>query len=272
MVRGALISLRTTNCHLSVCSQNLPLVAKIAMMLLRAFLVCSICVAVHGFSISNPTTNKKHVIMKRPDDFTSRESTRSDDECAFILFPGCHLKPEAYEQLASSIQLKSSAWVHIPKLPFNMATPWTINACLERAIQDLADAGFTGKDIIVGGHSLGGTFLQKAVASFNSKATSTFSPITIKGMVYLACFQARGTKTELPCLTVSGDLDGLIRVSRIAEDCYNNVIKTGDTAAARLNHAIVLVPGMVSTPKCTYIRYSLETASTDDLLLPRTTT
>lgn len=239
------------------------------MFLMHASLFCLICVAARGFSISNPTNNKHVLVMKRPDDFKKRESTRTK-ECAFILFPGCHLKPEDYTQLASSIQQKSSAWVHIPKLPFNMATPWTINECLVRAIHDLEDAGFTGKDIIVGGHSLGATFLQKAVTSFNSKVTTTTVSPTIKGIVYLACFKARGITSELPCLTVSGDLDGLIRVSRIAEDCYNNVVKIGDTAAARLNHAIVLVPGMVSPMYIIYATFLRRLLLTT--YLPRTTT
>ena len=73
-------------------------------------------------------------------------------------------------------------------------------------------------------------------------------------MIKLGCFVTRdkrpkfksnGQYAHIPRLVLSGDLDGLIRVSRIAEDFYNHVLLEGNSEHARLHHAVVLVKGMV---------------------------
>ena len=58
----------------------------------------------------------------------------------------------------------------------------------------------------------------------------------------------------MPRLTVAGDLDGLIRSSRIAEDIEHHVfgpIDAGqDEDQARMDHSVVLIPGMVRYMRC----------------------
>lgn len=83
----------------------------------------------------------------------------------------------------------------------------------------MADDGFTGDNIMMAGHSLGGVFSQQYANS---------NPDQIKGLILMGATIARtsheinddGTthfNFAVPTLTMGGEKDGLMRISRVAE-------------------------------------------------------
>lgn len=172
-------------------------------------------------------------------------------------------------------------WVVIPKLPWNMANHLTVGPSVRQAIQALRQAGYPttaaegddndGDNIFVGGHSLGGIFLPNLLQDDRT----ILGEERIAGLVQLGSFIGRAHRKKAsttatqerdtsrgsdstsstlfdktPRLILNGDLDGLIRVSRIAEDYHNHVIREGNTEEAKLHHSVVLVPGMVRLYMC----------------------
>lgn len=194
--------------------------------------------------------------------------SRRDHITALILLPGCLLQPNQYETVAKAIQREfagnSACWVVVPKLPLDMANPWSVPRAARRSIAALRAAGYPrDRPVYVGGHSLGGIFLPNLLDDDEPDSDLTDQ---IAGLVQLGSFVSREQKRKqkkkprdgiiaaattksafdrTPRLVLNGDLDGLIRVARIAEDFYNHVVLAGDTERDRLHHAVVLVRGMV---------------------------
>lgn len=251
----------------------------------------SINIEEHQVSITTPAERiiheHNHVIYKPPlVQQSTTEATSSDlqqqQQTALIFLPGCFLNPIEYEKLALAIQTKSSphrpTWIVIPKLVFNMATPLTVPRAVKECINALHTHGYpttsttkNKKSIFIGGHSLGGTFLPQILSNLNVE-----DRMSIAGKIQLGSFVVRSSRKDkeamyrsIPRLTVAGDLDGLIRASRIAEDVQHHVLNPilarsggggddgdggngmdadkGYEEKIRLDHCVVLIPGMVST-------------------------
>jgi hypothetical protein len=190
--------------------------------------------------------------------------TRRDHTTALILLPGCLLQPYQYETMAKAIQREfdGQCWVVVPKLPLDMANPWSVPRAVRQSIATLRAAGYPrDRPVYVGGHSLGGIFLPNLL---DDDEPDNDLVDQIAGLVQLGSFVSREQKRKqkkkerdgiiaatrsafdrTPRLVLNGDLDGLIRVARIAEDFYNHVVLAGDTERGRLHHAVVLVRGMV---------------------------
>ena len=68
----------------------------------------------------------------------------------------------------------------------------------------------------------------------------------VDGFIRLGCVTSRGSEHQIaiPQLTLCGDLDGLVRTSRVAEEYYHHVESAGNTDEAKLHHAVVLTEGM----------------------------
>jgi Alpha/beta hydrolase family len=175
------------------------------------------------------------------------------DATAIILLPGCQLKPQQYHTVARRVQDESNrpTYVVVPKMPLDIPNPLVVPAIVQRALEDLQKAGYQSDKVFIGGHSLGGVFLPDIICKDGS--TPGLQEDQILGMIYLGSFLARGTTDDsvlhnFPSLTLTGDLDGMVRVSRIAEDYHRNVVsKLNSTATmeeAQLHHSVVLVEGM----------------------------
>ena len=167
----------------------------------------------------------------------------SSSDTALILLPGCLLGPEKYASLAEAIQSHSSStaassnlWITVPKVPFDAANPLTVESAFLLGQEALREAGFQGDTIFLGGHSLGSAFLHQIDL-----------PKSVAGLVYLGGFPPRkddkDMSASLPSLTIAGALDGLVRVSRIAESYHACITNEG----AKLRNPVVLVEGMVCT-------------------------
>ena len=174
-------------------------------------------------------------------------SKRNKQQTSIILLPGCQLTPRQYENVAKAIQQSSdqAVWIAIPKFPLDVANPLVVPSAVKSALEELQKQGYKGEKTFVGGHSLGGVFLPSVFDEPGLKEEQ------VSGTIKLGCFQARDTPKDsslkaLPSLTLTGELDGMIRASRIAEDYHRNVLscKQGNSEETKLHHAVVLVEGM----------------------------
>jgi hypothetical protein len=97
-----------------------------------------------------------------------------------------------------------------------------------------------------GGHSLGGAMMPDYVLTVDDA----------KGQVLMGSFLTRKFKTEatpegrpqyafpVPTLTIGGELDGLCRLTRIAEALYTQVTFSGDPVAAAQALPVTVIAGM----------------------------
>lgn len=207
---------------------------------------------VDGPKLLNSLSGQKTLILppKR-----SPRLDRSTSSTGFILLPGCMATPEKYRDLAERIQSdiaknggQNQVWIAIPPFPMNIPNPHTLASAIDDAVERLREAGFRGSNYFLGGHSLGGAFLPAHYRQIEKTRDHKLKG-KIKGVVCIGSFDPRGddqrSTSSIPTLTVSGELDGLVRASRIAEAYHTLIIQKGDDDTAKLNNPVVLIEGMV---------------------------
>ena len=162
----------------------------------------------------------------------------SRDEISLIIVPGAQISPHKYIPIAKEIQKRASAklWINIAEVPFNVANPFTIEKTVDDALKALKKSGAKARKLFVGGHSLGGAMIQYL----------KLEAYPIDGFIFMGSFISRNKRDDLdkvPCLTIAAELDGLTRVSRIAESYYKD-IKSYKQQNAELKKPIYVIPGM----------------------------
>jgi len=101
--------------------------------------------------------------------------------------------------------------------------PVAINSEIKDAKKKLAEAGFTGDKLVIGGHSLGGVFAQSWAQGHSDD---------VSGLILMGSgmqrdnheINADGTthwNWDVPTLTINGTKDGLYRFSRVAEGWWH---------------------------------------------------
>ncbi|XP_005110621.1 uncharacterized protein LOC101860533 isoform X2 [Aplysia californica] len=159
----------------------------------------------------------------------------SGPEAAVIFVPGARIDGKAYEATARAIQAASNIrlWVALTGnyTLNNMATPLDLPGAMRGAYAKLQKAGMKGDKYVGVGHSLGGVFLPPY---------AKHSPL--KAVVLLGAYLTKGNSLSeypLPVLTLSAELDGQTRITRIAET-YEELLKDISTAPASLYRTPVL--------------------------------
>jgi hypothetical protein len=196
-------------------------------------------------------SNGQDLLLPPPGD---KISLPYSQHTSLILVPGALVKPEQYHDVARAIQQSSdqAVWISIPHVQL-VANPLMIGRCVQDAFVRLKRFGYPGTKTFVGGHSLGGAFLPEILDHHLSVGQ-------VEGLIHLGCILSRNAEKDprihrLPHMVLTGELDGLVRASRVAEDYHRYVVRKlqstkemGDSTItatnAMLNHAVVLVPGM----------------------------
>ncbi|XP_022339040.1 uncharacterized protein LOC111134370 [Crassostrea virginica] len=133
-------------------------------------------------------------------------------EGALLIAPGAFIKGEAYEPLG--LQIRESCdfrlWVVLLVDFFdNVVNPPQLEQAVSKARIALKDAGFQDTSpVFLAGHSLGGTM----VSMYGRK------PHNLSGVLLYAAYLTKGHALKdypVPVMTLSGDLDGLTRITRI---------------------------------------------------------
>ena len=156
------------------------------------------------------------------------EPKAGEKPIALVWIHGMSCKPESYKALAEEFQAEAAAagykaWVGIPEFVFDAPEPILINHYVESTIADLEKKGFTGDNIFMAAHSLGGVMSQDYVKK-NSK---------IKGNILMGSALLRKQRDindeghtkfkdlKTPTLSLFGLKDGLLRISRGAESYWH---------------------------------------------------
>ena len=160
--------------------------------------------------------------------------TRGKTNAALIFIPGAELTPEQYVPLLKQVQSTStqSLWVGIPSylnnLPLEQLRPQVINEILRQ----LYRAGMpTNATVFLGGHSLGGITSQ----ALAFKHVNQLAGQILIGSFLERKYRASNATYPVSTLTLSGELDGLTRVTRIIESFH---------FYAAYPHFTLVIPGM----------------------------
>jgi len=199
------------------------------------------------------------VLLALADDVILPPIDASGPSVAMIFAPGAGLDTDTYIPLAQSMQQKMSAvgkslWVGVTQVPFDTAA-----IGLEKAVQRVADslnaAGLPeDHSTLYAGHSLGGAMIPLLVEDPSKLPAGFDKPI---GMVLMGAFLVRDFKTDAvpevgpgqyvfntcPVLTIGGEMDGLCRITRIAES-YHTQIDMSTSSNARHELPVTVIEGM----------------------------
>lgn len=156
--------------------------------------------------------------------------TATGDDVAIVWIHGMQCKNEAYTDFAEKIQAAGESdgrrvWVGLPQFIFDTPEPILINGYVQDTIDALTKAGFTGDNIFIAGHSLGGVMTQD-YAQKNKDL--------IKGQILMGSVLLRSNHKinddgsthfnyDVPTLTLGGTKDGLMRVTRLTEAYWHAI-------------------------------------------------
>ena len=154
-----------------------------------------------------------------------------------IYLVGADIEPTQYIDLCQSIQDKFSSplYVGIPSFIGGMATVETFVEILPTLLKQMESRGLPkNSSLFMAGHSLGGAVLQSFSAMYQYNFSSVFPDFVYEGQMLNAAVithKFRDPDTQLvtnyttPTLTVSGEMDGNLRVSRVIEQFYIQLVK-----------------------------------------------
>jgi hypothetical protein len=189
-------------------------------------------------------SDARDLLLPPPGD---KVSLPKEQHTSLVLLPGALVKPEQYRNVARAIQQESdqAVWISIPFIQ-PVANPVMIGTTVKDALARLKRFGFPGTKTFVGGHSLGGAFLP---SMFDQNQVNVNQ---VEGLIHLGCILSRNAEenpnvNRLPHMVLTGELDGLVRASRVAEDYHRYVVRKQtreNDKDTMLNHPVVLVPGM----------------------------
>lgn len=226
-------------------------------MLFFLLLICLLLVTAADAAVAGAdaavadAANKKDVIL---------EPINKGDDVVLIYAPGAGIDPSAYTPLMQKIQESLSnyaVWIAVPHVPLDVAAIGLKNA-VHRVTQGLYDAGLSTKDeqtVFYGGHSLGGAIMPMLVNTPSDLPSSFDKP---KGMILNGAFLTRSFKTEAipdknagqyvfntcPVLTIGGELDGLCRITRVAEAKYTQIDLSIDPVSNLHYFPVTVIEGM----------------------------
>lgn len=155
-------------------------------------------------------------LIIRPKDYDASLKTAS-----FILFQGAYVRPDQYLPLVEEIQVQAKGlfniWIGIPQFRNDEANIFSANIVVDKMLVDMKLQGMKSDFLFIGGHSLGGAVSQLYVPT---------SAYNVTGQILMGAFITRVWKQNyrftysVPTLTMGGELDGLARITRIAEASY----------------------------------------------------
>ncbi|XP_072028831.1 uncharacterized protein [Amphiura filiformis] len=172
-----------------------------------------------------------------------RPITDIGGEVALITAPGAYINGQAYEPLCIAIQKASSLklWVGLTAgFRNDLVHLFSLEKAIYLAISDLRAAGMSRTaPIFVAGHSVGGIFSQSIVAA---------DPPMFAGLLLWASYLTGQTSDigafPTPIMHVSGDIDGMTRMTRIGRACRQLLSLMKTDPQAEFTKSVVLVSGV----------------------------
>jgi len=157
---------------------------------------------------------------------------------AVVWIQGALCNNEAYQEIAQAVQMEGAKnnqaiWVGIPSFISGSPDPVTISGKVDSTIKELEKLGFTGDNIVMAGHSLGGVMAQGYTADNADK---------IKAQVLMGSVLTRDKRSidtdgttvfdyGVPTMAIGGSKDGLMRMSRVAESFWHTNMNVNEHQA-----------------------------------------
>jgi len=169
------------------------------------------------------------------DPIVMKPTKTGGQQVAVVMLQGAQIEAKAYVPLFAQVQAASEqeVWVALPSCLGNVVNPMSIGGAISSSLTALKKAGFSGNSVFYAGHSLGGAMLE--MHAFDDHDNMT-------GVILMGSFIARkhrgepGASFPVPVLTLSGELDGLARVTRNGAEAYQTQIgyaAAGSSAATK---------------------------------------
>ena len=163
-------------------------------------------------------------------------------EVVLIIVQAPHVKSSQYVSLAESLQSISnySLWIGIPEYKFDVVLSFDIDDGVDRVLTSMKSKGMNTSSLFFAAHSSisSGPTLQ----NYLRKNKLAIGQILMGGFLQR---KYRDATHSIPTLMVSGDLDGICRVTRIMEEYYHRIYlhqSTFDTVIAM--YPTIVVRGM----------------------------
>ncbi|KAK7479111.1 hypothetical protein BaRGS_00029629 [Batillaria attramentaria] len=177
-------------------------------------------------------TRAVHVEVLRP-------VTDTGPEAALLIVPGAFISGQAYRPLGEAIQANCTLRLWVALLEdflMNLANPLEIGGAVDKALTELSASGMTSDSVFIAGHSLGGGIVSEYAKSHAQR---------FKGVLFFGHFpDFRLDQFPLPVMTLSGDLDGLVRLTHVM-DKFQELSKTmAADADALYRTPVLLVKGV----------------------------
>lgn len=153
---------------------------------------------------------------------------------AIIFMPGAELPPERYTPLLKQTQQTSldSLWIAIPAFPDNIPIENLRPNVVDEIVAKLIRSGMpSNTTLFLGGHSLGGIASQLLAIKYQNKLLGQI----LIGSFLQRTYETASTIYPVSTLTLSGELDGLARVTRIIESFH---------FYSTYPHFTLIIPGM----------------------------
>ena len=168
-----------------------------------------------------------------------KPSTNSGNEVNLIIIPSPKNHDENYLQIAKVIesQTNQKLWIKIVESSSILINKVNINTVIQDGIHQLQEAGSNARYIFIAAHGGSGELIQ----NLNLKNQK------IDGFIFLASYIQRHKRSymeNIPSLTIGGSLDGITRITRIAESFYKEILDQKDQKNALLHNPIVIINGM----------------------------
>lgn len=160
-------------------------------------------------------------------------------EIALIFNQGAKSPVLGYKPMLQAIQVASTyrLWVGVPQHLLDIAD-LDFAPKMEEILQRMSKAGMKADRYVLMGHSLGAVGCQLYLANTKRK----FDALVLTGSSILRHYR---NSSLLPTLTLDGDLDGLLRLSRQAEAYFHQVERAGGPEDAKsLERPVVILQGL----------------------------
>lgn len=209
-------------------------------------------------STNQGITEPPNLVRTERGDLILKPLANKGEQQSIVLMPGAETTPEQYLALAQELQNASPAslWVGIAKydMPVDLevlgktvplatvegyTSPIAISGEADEVVGAMQKAGMKNNKPYIAGHSLGGAFLHQIAKTDANKYA---------GLIHLSSFLPRRLDADhpaqnMPSITISGELDGLVNILRIAESYYHQVEHAEAEHRDPLARPVVVIEG-----------------------------
>lgn len=166
-----------------------------------------------------------------------------DFQVGFIFLQAANVPANNYTYFANAIQSKfnGSLWVALVDFPYYIPEPLIVDSIMDTVYSDLRSAGFKfakNTPFFLGGQALGGSIIQNYMLETGKIFPFNFAGLILNGNFIQRVNIDQVKNSNFPLvLTIGGELDGLCRITRIAESFHHDKIQNNNVK----NRSLTLV-------------------------------